>query len=72
MLQPAAPQLSHVTPAPQDATFVRDSVRSSKRSNVSYMKPGPPTPGRDGNGLKLIEADQSCLNLMKLVVTYRN
>ena len=29
----------------QDATFVRDTSRASKRSNVSYMKPGPPTPG---------------------------
>ena len=29
----------------QDATFVRDTTRASKRSNVSYMKPGPPTPG---------------------------
>jgi len=31
----------------QDATFVRDTTRASKRSNVSYMKPGPPTPGRN-------------------------
>jgi len=38
-------------PAPRsleyDATFVRDTNRASKRSNVSYMKPGPPTPGRN-------------------------
>merc|ERR1712223_122448 len=38
-------------PAPRafeyDATFVRDTTRASKRSNVSYMKPGPPTPGRN-------------------------
>merc|ERR1719319_289451 len=30
-----------------NATFVRDSLRGSKRSNVSYAKPGPPTPGRN-------------------------
>ena len=46
----AAPH--HVTHVHQDATFVRDGVRSSKRSNVSYMKPGPPTPGSHYNGLK--------------------
>merc|ERR1712223_1800070 len=38
-------------PAPRaleyDATFVRDTTRASKRSNVSYMKPGPTTPGRN-------------------------
>merc|ERR1719500_2700463 len=46
----------------QDATFVRDTTRASKRSNVSYMKPGPPTPGRNkslesNTSLEFIPAD---------------